>query len=473
MKAAFATLLLCTLCLATGAQAAVSNYAYAWPLYTDGDSAAWQVELTPEVYAAIGTQDLRDVEVVNAAGAAVPIALYRAPAGAAEHEHHAELPLFALPAAPAQAGADVIQLHFERGADGKLRRLDADVGAATPLPDSADAGDVLLDASSLHEPLTTLRLDWSGDASAQFAIAASDDLQHWRTVPGEAAVLRLSQGGNVLERHEIALAAVRANYLRLHRTDTGAPLRNLRAGARSVSYSTPELPARQWLAATLDGSDTHHVERSAVAGDGSLPIAYRYHLPAALSVSAVKLELADDNSVVAGAVLGNSALAGTQPQWSSRSSFVAFRLRQGDAIASNDEFPIAAGTRMREWRVELATPLEHAPLLSIAYRPDRFVFLASGAGPYRLVAGSARARRGEYPVDAALASLRTKLGNDWQPPLTRLGAREVSAGEPALANAPAVPAQDRWRTWLLWAVLVAAAAVVGGLALSLLRAPKT
>jgi zinc transporter ZupT len=32
----------------------------------------------------------------------------------------------------------------------------------------------------------------------------------------------------------------------------------------------------------------------------------------------------------------------------------------------------------------------------------------------------------------------------------------------------ATPARD-WKTWLLWAVLVGAAALIGGLALSLLR----
>jgi cytochrome c-type biogenesis protein CcmH/NrfF len=43
-------------------------------------------------------------------------------------------------------------------------------------------------------------------------------------------------------------------------------------------------------------------------------------------------------------------------------------------------------------------------------------------------------------------------------------------GEHALT--PAAPPPD-WKTWLLWAVLVGAAALIGGLALSLLRGPKT
>jgi hypothetical protein len=120
--------------------------------------------------------------------------------------------------------------------------------------------------------------------------------------------------------------------------------------------------------------------------------------------------------------------------------------------------------------VEPATPLDRAPTLRAAFRPDRFVFLAQGDGPYRLVAGSARTRRGDYPVDAALAQLRVKLGADWQPPLATLGTRVTLQGEIAFTPAPAETHRD-WKTWLLWAVLVGAAALIGGLALSLLRKP--
>jgi Protein of unknown function (DUF3999) len=466
-----AAFLLCVL-FAEIAHAAVSDYAYAWPLRGEGDSAAWQVELTPEIYATLATEDLRDVEIVNAAGEPVPIATYRIPAAAAiAHDDFVELPIFTLPAAKESAGDDSIQLHIERSADGKLRRLGADVGTNPKTAATMNAA-LVLDASTLHDALTSVRFDWTGggDAvTARFAISASDDLQHWRPLVNEASVLRLRQDGNVLERHEVALANARASYLLLRRLDDGPALPDLKISARIVSRSTPALPARLWLQATLDGSDTHHFDHSVPAGDGTRPLAYRYHLPAPLPASAVKLELADDNSLVAGNVL-SAEPGGAAPTWITRASFVAFRLRQGDAIASNDEFLTNAGRdRARDWRVELATPLDRAPTLSIAYRPDRFVFLAQGTGPYRIVAGSARARHGDYPIDAALAQLRSKLGADWQPPLIALGARETLQGEHALViAAPVKPAPD-WRTWLLWGVLVAAAAIVGGLALSLLR----
>jgi hypothetical protein len=478
-----AALYFCVLFMCTSAHAgAVDDYAYAWPLQTTGDSAAWQVELTPEIYAAISSADLRDVEVVNAAGDAVPLAPHRIPARSTTHETLFDLPLFALPAMSQTSGSgtgdEAIRLRIERGADGRLRRLDADVGVNAA--EGADAttrhGDLLLDASAVHEALAGLRIDWDDAATnvnAQFAISASDDLQQWHPLVANATVLRLTQDGNLLDRHEIALNNVRAAYLRLHRLDDGPALPKLSVHARSVSRSTAAQPAWHWLAATLDGSDMKRLDRTLPVGNGQHALAYRYHLPAALAIESMKVELADDNSLARIHVLSREHAGDNDPTvWLQRADFVAFRLRQDDAVIGNDETSTFSAGRARDWRIEAATPLEHAPTLSVAYTPDRFVFLTQGMGPYQLVAGSARARRSDYPVETALAQLRAKSGADWQPPLAALGARVTLQGDSALLAAPVVVQRD-WKTWLLWAVLAGAAALIGGLALSLLRGAQS
>lgn len=450
--------------------AAADDYAYAWPLQAAGSEPAWQVELTPEVYAAAGN-GLHDVAVVNAAGDAVPAAPYHAPF-ATTVDALIAIPVFELPAAAANApsaGTDAIQLQIERGADGRLRRIDANVGA--PAGDHAVRADLLLDASAVRDVFAALRLDWSGgeDASAQFAVDASDDLQSWRRIVARATVLHLTRNGDALDRHEIALEHARAAYLRVRRLDDGPALADLGVRLRTTAPASAARSARLWLTASLDGADTRHVDSTLPAGDGQRPVAYRYHLPAALAIDALKLELADDNSLARVHVLSRWTQGETE-HWLPRADFVAFRLKPGDLLVGNDESAIAPAAPAREWRVEAATPLEHAPVLTVAYLPDRFVFLAQGAGPFRLVAGSARAQRGEYPLDAALASLRAGKGRDWQPPLATLAARTTLQGERALV--PAAAARD-WKSWLLWAVLIGAAALVGGLAVSLLRAPKS
>jgi len=476
---------LATTCLAAAVPACAApadDYAYAWPLQTQGDSAAFQVELTPEVYAAVTRADLRDIEVVNAAGEAVPLAPRAAPSAAVALETQVALPIFPLPEPAAQKDGDdeFIRLHVERGADGRLRSLDAQTranpSAAEAHAPTANQRDLILDASALRDSLSSLQILWDGTGqsiSAQFAVSTSDDLQKWRSVVASASVLHLEQNGNVLERHGVTLDGTRATYLRLRRLDDGPPLRDLRVFGRLHTHANAESAGVQWLAASVDGSDVRYLSRALAPADGKHNVAWRYHLPAPLAVEAIRIALADDNSLARIVAISRERDPYDDPAaWQQRGVYVAFRLRQDGTVVDNDDFTAVPSRRASEWRLESATALEHAPALSVAYRPDRFVFLAQGGGPYRLVAGSARAQRGDYPIDTALAPLRAKLGADWQPPLATLGARATLRGEDALKPAPAAPPVRDWRSWLLWAVLVGAAALIGGLALSLLRKPE-
>jgi hypothetical protein len=438
--------------------ATADDYAFAWPLQTQGDSAAWQVELTPEVYAAIHSEDLRDVEIVNAAGESVPAAQRAAQMGTAA-TNEVELPLFELPV-QSSAGAtdDSLHLLIERDAQGRLRRLDTNGSKAAATPGMSD---LIADASALQQSIDSLWLSWDEtgrDATAQFSISGSDDLQQWRVLNANANVLAMRQNGNSLSRHQIALNGARAKYLRLHRIDNGAALPDLHLRARTLGVANLLQPARVWVDARV---------QPAPAGEQRTPPSFYYELPAALAGEALKLELASDNSL-ARVTLRSRAHAGDANAWTARAEFTAFRLRQNDSTTSNDEIAIASNARAQEWRVDPVTPLDAAPTLRVAFRPDRFVFLAQGSGPYRLVAGSARTRRGDYPVDAALAQLRGKLGADWQAPLAELGARVTLQGAAVYTPLPPQVHRD-WKTWALWAVLVGAAALIGGMALSLLR----
>ncbi|HSE11657.1 MAG TPA: DUF3999 family protein [Rudaea sp.] len=376
-----------------------------------------------------------------------------------------ELAQFATPLlAPGGSAGEKLSLHVERGPDGRLRRLDAEVGAADAKSDGrvvVGAGDVLLDASALKAPIDSLWLDWDETGTgviAHFDVAGSDDLQTWRVLASGATVMSLQQDGNKLARHQIALGAARVKYLRLQGVDNEQRPAGLRVRARTVAQSTLTQPALVWLEA--------QAEATIPAANGG-PAMFTYRLPAPLAIDAIKLELAGVNSLARVRV---ASRANENGPWQTRAEFTAFHLRQGADETVNDEVTTFPGARAQVWRIEPATPLEQAPTLRVAFRPDRFVFLTQGSVPYRLVAGSARARRADYPVDVALAQLRTKLGADWQPPLAKLGARTVLQGEQALA--PVAPPPD-WKTWLLWGVLVGAAALIGGLALSLLRGPRT
>ena len=470
-------------CILVGASAHAAdspNYAYSWPITTEGNSAAYQVELTPEIYAALTTQDLRDLDVVNAAGDSVPTAPYH-PFAAAARDQRRVVPMFAIPA-PETAAAkteDSIHLHIERGPDGKLRSLDAQVAPAssaaatamnevvasapaTALPSRfANATTIVLDASNVREPLLRLMVAWDHQVNAapRFSVGVSEDLQSWRTLVPNATFVQIKQDGNDLTRNEVPLDGARHNYLMLTRLDGAGALPGLKVDV--ISPVNVQQPARHWLTANSDGIDPAPPQKSSHTF-------FRYHLDAPISIDAVNVQLADDNSVAHATVWSKSIFA-TGTAWNNNiGSIVAFRLRQGDALLVNDSKQGSASPRSREWSVELDAQTTHAPTLELGYIPDRFVFLAQGAGPFRLIAGSATTRHGDAPVDVALGQLRASAGNDWTPPLATLGARSDLQGEKALAAEPP-PAPQHWKTWLLWSVLVVAAAIVGSLALTLLR----
>lgn len=446
--------------LRNAAAAAPADYAYTFAIDTGGDatSSAWRLELTPEVYAWTRDADLRDLAVFNAAGQPVPFARLDTAPEPLARERFLALPTLALPAAA--AGGNDLRLVIDRDAAGRLRRIDAGEQAAA----ARRSRDWLIDASTLDRAVDGFELEWTeprSGVSARFSIAAGDDLQDWRKL-GSGSVLALEQDGVRIDRRTLAFEPVRARYFRLRRLDDGADLQGLSAQARSTDRTQPVAPL-SWLRAEPVAATGAATNGPATNGGAS----FDYALPAALPAVRARIELAGDNAL---APLTLSVPTGDPAQpWRALARLDAFRLRQGEQIVQNDDVDLPPGGRVREWRIQSRTPLVTAPGLTLGYRPDTLVFLAEGAGPYLLAAGSRQARHPDYPVAAALTSLRTRLGRDWQPPLATLGAARLGAGETALREPePPLP----WRRWLLWIVLVAGAALVGGFALSLLREGK-
>lgn len=441
---------------------APADYAWTFAIETDATTpatSAWRIELTPEVYAWTRDADLRDIEIFNAAGEPVPIARWQPEPAFVTHDQTATLPVLALPASVPRAPTSDLRLVIDRDSDGRLRRIDA--GEQTPADISASTKDWVLDASAFGSPIDRLALNWSAPTAgvvARFGIEASDDLQGWHAA-GNGTVLALEQDGSRLERHDIELGGVHANYLRLHRLDDGLPLDGLSVQAHASRRSAADA-TRRWLDVGIASGSAS--ESAAPPGTTR----YDYALPSALPIDAARIELANDNAL---APLVLSARMPDTPTWSELSRLTAFRLRSGGEILRNGELAVSTNARLREFRIGSSVPLAAAPRLEIAFRPGAFAFLAEGNGPYTLAVGSVRAHHASYPVDAALASLRAKLGKDWQPPLARLGAGRESGGAAVLAP---LPLPTPWRRWLLWAVLVCSAALVGGIAMKLLRGDR-
>lgn len=446
------------LCAASVSHAAQpGDYAYRWPLKTEGQNAAWQFELTPEVYAALIDAGLGDFEVFNADGQSVPVARLTVDPAAQPGVAQVPLPVFALPRRANGAGDDV-SLRLERDPDGRLRMLQADVAAAAP----QTAIDYVMDADISRDPkrpstVDRLDLTWpdAGDVHARFAVEGSEDLEQWQTLVDAAAVVSLRRDGAVLQRRDIALPVTSLRYLRLRQLD-GAPVPGLQVTARRTRAGVSSL---QWQRLRAEFVDDSHDE---IGKDH----VYRYRLPAKLPVSRIGAVLGADNATAEVVVDAQSRDGQGHEVWTPIGRTLLFRLQQNGVRADNEDYVLTAPLAAREWRLRSPVVLNPAPVVEAVYLPERFVFLAQGAGPYTLAAGSRDARRQTLPVEQALAPLRARLGQDWAPPVATLGARSAAAGAEAYAERKTPP---DWRGWLLWAFLIVGAAIVGGFALSLLR----
>ena len=424
-----------------------AHYAEQWPLsLSSAQSGAYRVVLEPAIYRRAGSADLGDLQVFNAAGQALPSALLAPDQPLAQPPVQRELPWFALPPL-AEAQRNDLQLLTERDTDGRVRRVEARVGAGAV---ANGQGGWLIDASVLgQQPLAALVLDWADSGQplqAQVQLDASDDLQHWRAVARDVPLVDLQRAGKRLLQRRLQVDG-NARYLRV------LPQGEARLPAlRSVLAELPPAPATvpwEWLS----------LEPTA-AGKGE----YTFELDGRFPVS--KADVAStDNSLVQWTLYSRDDPGA---EWQRRSApWIAYQVQQGAVGQRQQSAAQSLGGiwRDRYWKL-VASPVETAtaPTLRLGYQPEVMVFLSQGAAPYALAVGSATARRAEAPIAVLIEELRQRNDPSWQPTLARLeGAPETLAGDAALKP------QHDWKSWLLWALLGVGVLVVGGLAVSLLR----
>ncbi|KAF1686447.1 hypothetical protein B1992_07805 [Pseudoxanthomonas broegbernensis] len=442
---------MCLLLLPSLAMASArEQYARQWPL-TPGqaDAGAYRVVLDEGVYRSAAQASLRDLEVFNAEGQALPAALLSPTQPLAQPPRTLALPWFALPAADAVAGGGDIRLIAERGEDGGILRVEAGIAGRSV----SAGGQWLVDASRLREPVRALLLEWEAPAQplqAGYRVEGSDDLRRWRTLNPGTTLLDLQREGQRLRQDRIALDG-QARYLRLLPLHSGtAPV--LSGVAAELA---PPAPQQQWHWQEIAG------ERRSEGGREY----FDFVLPGRFPVERADVQLPGNNAVEW--TLHSREDDGASWAWRA-GPWMAYQVGAGAEAASRSApKALVSPVRDRHWRLTAATPLGAAePVLRLGYQPEVVVFLAQGTPPYALAAGSASAQRADTPIPALLEALRRQRGIDWQPaPAYLADAPEELAGEHALR---AQRTYD-WKAWLLWSLLVGGALAVAALGLSLLR----
>jgi hypothetical protein len=426
------------------------DFAWQWPLPLQGGEGLVSLTLDAEVYARLTRADLRDLAAFNGAGEMLPLAPLR-PTGESEAPPPppVEVPWFRVPADP--SGGEQLGLRIARGPDGRLSRLEAEVAAV----EGARGEDVLLDLSALERKIAGLRLRLAlapgEDLNARVDIEGSEDLSHWQRLVSAQALVDLRSGESRLVRDVVAFAPSRLPYLRIRRADGGAAL---------PVEAVEALPASD--AEGMSGNQSSHLVEVTGAAEQGTPGRFGYRLPGPLPVTGLNLRLAGRNGVAAVTLWSRD---GEGASWRQRGRFTAFEL-EGAGVRN---LPLRLpGIRDREWRLESEPALARAPVLEIEYRPDRYMLLAQGEAPFRLVAGSARVVRPDYPLAGMLVELRRARGQDWLPPEVRPGPGATLGGEAALR--PHDPGVSLLRL-LLWAVLMGGALLLLLMVRALLRKP--
>jgi hypothetical protein len=422
---------------------APQDYARQWPVLAEGDAAAYVLELDAEVLQHVSRADLRDLAVFNADGEPMPFAPLPF-----EHTEQSRLEPVAwlrVPL-PAPGQPESLALRLERDADGRLRGLDLRTNDSTPTP--PERHDLLLDRGEDPPPVSALHVQLGEGAvlpvNLRVRLSASEDLADWQEIGRGMPLVALDDNGLRIERLKLEFTGSNARYLRLSIENDGQwpVIAALQAERRLRGADT-----REWKTLSLEGTPV-----------ADAPGSFDYANPARVTVERMDVVLPTANAVAAVEITTRDDAEGW---WRNVYSFVAFRLgNNGDEV--RHVAPPVNRVRDRQWRVASKPALTRAPTLQLQYRPERFVLLAQGPRPYTLVAGSVRAAREDYPVQAALAASTAP------PQPASLGEGRESGGAAAMAPKRG----EDWQRWVLWAVLALGAGLVLLVSLRVLRHPK-
>jgi len=436
---------------------AEGDYAWQWPLELSApDAGVYEITLNEAVYRAAWWRDLRDVRVLDADGRVVDSALTPAPKAPITTER-IELPWFPLPI-ETRMDAD-LNLAVQRDASGRVISIRETATSATRSADPAWLVDLGEDANRVR----ALSVEW-GDPDAQFdllyRVESSADLRQWQAQDADVRLVQLHNKQRALRENSFRLSlGTQQRYLRL------TPLQDRGVPALKALYGEVERSAEsddwQWL----------NLSVHAQGEDG-----FEYHAPGFFPVQRLDVELPANSSVIWRVSNADPGSAGKEvwlwrvqeERWETHNIQMAGQPQRSPPLQLRTQ-----GEGKRYWRLRPARGAlpPAAPVLRLGWRPGRLVFLAQGRAPYQLVAGNARAEE-DLTHGVGVSALRRDAisnGTPWQPGEARLGARQVRAGEGAYAPAPELPTPRDWKTWILWGVLIAGSALVGWLALSMLR----
>jgi hypothetical protein len=438
---ALATALTAVLAVPLSAGQLREDFARGITVEVGDDGPLFELSVPAAVYDTVTRPDVGDLRVFNRDGTVVPHAVRRPRALLAEAPAPRALPFFPL------------RGRGEGGVSGRALRIVTDDRGAIVTATSEDVrpGDAdrvvayLVDASTLEVWPDTLALDWEGEADDGFAVTldveSSDDLARWRTVVSGVTLARLRSGGAELVHSTITLPSAPGKYLRLEWPEA---LRAIRLTGVRASFPAQTQPlVRESM--RLRGLPVE-----------AAPGTYDFDTGGVWPVDRVQVVFDERNTVAAARVLSRPT---AEEAWRRRQRATFYSLERDGAALQNEPARVAV-TPDRYWRLEFADGeawTGQSPTLELAWVPDVLTVVAQGEGPFTVAFGSATVDEADRATDGLLTVLEDERGR------ALLGSARASdvfalGGDSRLVPPPApLP----WRTWVLWAVLVAGVGLLG------------
>jgi hypothetical protein len=203
---------------------------------------------------------------------------------------------------------------------------------------------------------------------------------------------------------------------------------------------------------------------SAVAGkDGD----FEYDLGGAFPIDRIAVDLAEINSVVPSQLF---ARATPKDEWRPVLTTVFYRLGEAGGEVTSPPVPVAGNDR-RYWLIRTDPRAGAAgrapPRMRAGWRVPELVFATRGGAPFMLAYGSHNAQQGTLPIATLIPGYDAAKGLPSSVALAQPGV-VTQLGGPARLRVPL----DAKR-WLLWAILVLGAGILGWMAYRLARQTGT
>jgi len=419
-----------------GSDGEPDGYALRLPLSVKVGAKVQRLALPAAVLAGLQTRDGHDVRVFDAKGRAMPIAR----AGASAVVGHVSLDPMPILGAPDALKVSGVSLRLDGRGAAQVAEVRGEPVAAGGAPVLLG---VLLDARQVSGAVARVAVaaDLPVGQPVTLTVEASADLREWRRL-GEATVYR--RAGEAVRSSIVALddAAVAREYLRI----------TWSAGSRLLAPVAIHGAVLDVRPAGAAASETVEAQAPALTSGNARVVDFA--VPFATPMASLRVRPVEGDGVVPVRLLGRDD---REQPWA--------LLGQGVARSDGGRDITLSGDAPHAIRIEAdarSAGFTGAPRLRIGFADRGVIFLASGTAPFMLAAGRAAAK----DVFLSPADLADGQGRPGEARLVSVPAATVTLSALGDAGAPT-------RNIVLWAVLLAATAVLAGVAWMLWRQQAT